>query len=252
MKREEVLSDEWEVVMHPRWVARPPLGVLAVPHSSLCAPSSHPASPLPPSSDAYAARFGVRNTNCQPANDASNYYFSGEAQAALDARYRHILSHVNPHFNKPWSQLSNAVFSYEAENEPQSYGSDRHNDNWLCDRSKAIRQVGLAPGILITSGGYGPNVDPYIWTTAQCPYIDVLAIHNYMVSGGRRTRALRAGRGGTRAREADRPPPYAQWAARARSSPRPALMRLRLLSSSICTPSSSFDLLRARTTSTAS
>jgi mannan endo-1,4-beta-mannosidase len=52
-----------------------------------------------------------------------NWYGTGDFYTNTDAigyfkrRIDHVLSHVNPHNNKPWSESSEYIFAIEAQNE---------------------------------------------------------------------------------------------------------------------------------------
>lgn len=47
----------------------------------------------------------------------TGFYEDADAQAAFDARLRHVMNHVHPVFKKPWRELDRYIFGFEAENE---------------------------------------------------------------------------------------------------------------------------------------
>ena len=56
--------------------------------------------------DVYGTTYGV-----------TGFYEDADAQAAFDARLRHVMNHVHPVLKKPWKQLDQYIFGFEAENE---------------------------------------------------------------------------------------------------------------------------------------
>lgn len=46
-----------------------------------------------------------------------NFYTDGNAINYFKQRIAHVLAHVNPHNGKPWSQSSEYIFAFEAQNE---------------------------------------------------------------------------------------------------------------------------------------
>lgn len=46
-----------------------------------------------------------------------NFYTDSNAIGYFKNRIAHVLSHVNPHNGKPWSQSSEYIFAFEAQNE---------------------------------------------------------------------------------------------------------------------------------------
>ena len=57
--------------------------------------------------DVYSKQYG----------GVQGFYTSTEAQTAFDNRLKHVLEHVHTTLNKPWKELSDYIFAFEAENE---------------------------------------------------------------------------------------------------------------------------------------
>lgn len=64
--------------------------------------------------DVYGAKYGT-----------GNFYTSSDAEKAFDARLQYILNHVNSKLGKPWKELNDYIFAFEAENEAM-IGDARH------------------------------------------------------------------------------------------------------------------------------
>lgn len=56
--------------------------------------------------DVYGALYGT-----------VDFYEDTTAQSAFDARLQHVMSHVHTTLGQPWSELSDYIFAFEAENE---------------------------------------------------------------------------------------------------------------------------------------
>ncbi|KAG5720878.1 hypothetical protein E4T56_gene15245 [Termitomyces sp. T112] len=68
--------------------------------------------------DAYVAKYNLPVTGCvNGVPDSSVFYTNTNAIADFDNRLRHILNFQSPTFDVPWNQLSDAIFSFEIENE---------------------------------------------------------------------------------------------------------------------------------------
>jgi len=122
--------------------------------------------------DVYGQRWGT-----------GYFYQKADAQAAFDNRLRHVLNHVNQKLGKPWKELNDYIFAFEAENEAmigkgQQYIQD--HQYWQCDRAQTIKtELNGNTGILVTTGGESwvqESIQPD-WLT--CPYLDVIAVHGY-------------------------------------------------------------------------
>lgn len=46
-----------------------------------------------------------------------DFYTDPNALGYFKNRIAHVLAHVNPHNNKPWSESSEYIFAFEAQNE---------------------------------------------------------------------------------------------------------------------------------------
>lgn len=47
----------------------------------------------------------------------TDFYESSDATSQFDNRLKHVLEHVHTTLNKPWKELSEYIFAFEAENE---------------------------------------------------------------------------------------------------------------------------------------
>lgn len=47
----------------------------------------------------------------------SDFYTDSSAQEAFDNRIKHVLSHQHKTLGKPWNELSDYIFAFEAQNE---------------------------------------------------------------------------------------------------------------------------------------
>jgi mannan endo-1,4-beta-mannosidase len=115
-----------------------------------------------------------------------NFYTDSNAINYFKQRIAHILSHVNPHNGKPWSQCSEYIFAFEAQNEAMNGDESflrQHGPAWQCDMATTIRNnLNGNKNILVTTGGGGwldvSLLDGYF----SCGSLDVLAIHAYGTS----------------------------------------------------------------------
>lgn len=136
--------------------------------------------------DTYATQFGVvsqGSSGAQQHADASTFYKSSRAAAAFDQRIKHILSHRNALLgNKPWSQLSNVVHSFEPQNEPLGHMA-LVSDKWTCDRAGTIRKaLGKGSPILVSDGG-GITLEASTADWAfNCKNFDIVSVHSYDLS----------------------------------------------------------------------
>jgi len=111
------------------------------------------------------------------------FYEQQDAIDAFDNRLRHVLTHTHSTLGQPWSELSDYIFAFEAQNEAMiGKGSDyiAAHQSWQCDRASTIKSViGNNSGILVTTGGESwldESMQPD-WFT--CDSLDVIAIHAY-------------------------------------------------------------------------
>ncbi|GLB39738.1 putative cellulase (glycosyl hydrolase family 5) [Lyophyllum shimeji] len=131
----------------------------------------------------YVRKYGLPQSedHCATVPDSSTFYTTPQAMADFDNRLRHILNFHSPTFNVPWSQLSDAIFAFEIENEAMGLMS-QVAPNWWCDRANVIRSVLGNSGIQISTGG-GINIA----TSSQpqffsCANIQIIALHDYNVT----------------------------------------------------------------------
>lgn len=111
------------------------------------------------------------------------FYEQAWPQQAFDYRLEYIMNHVNSKLGKPWKELNNHIFAFEAENEAmigkgQAYIED--HQQWQCDRATTIKNT-LAgnTGILVITGGESwmdESVQPDFLT---CGALDAISIHAY-------------------------------------------------------------------------
>uniref|UniRef100_A0A6B2L8V3 mannan endo-1,4-beta-mannosidase n=1 Tax=Arcella intermedia TaxID=1963864 RepID=A0A6B2L8V3_9EUKA len=126
------------------------------------------------SGDVYGQRWGT-----------GYFYEQQDAMDAFDNRLRHVLNHVHTSLGKPWKELKDYIFAFEAQNEAMiGKGSDyiAAHQYWQCDRAKTIRSVlGPSSGILVTTGGESWMDESLQPDWFACKELDVIAIHAYGV-----------------------------------------------------------------------
>ncbi|KAH7919242.1 glycoside hydrolase family 5 protein [Leucogyrophana mollusca] len=111
------------------------------------------------------------------------FYQNATPQAQFDARLEHVLNHVHTTLGKPWKELSDYIFAFEAENEAmigkgQTYIQD--NQAWQCDRANTIKSVlGDNSGILVVTGGESWMSESVQPDWLNCTSLDVISIHSY-------------------------------------------------------------------------
>ncbi|KAI0771016.1 glycoside hydrolase [Trametes elegans] len=115
--------------------------------------------------------------------DTGYFYEQSAPQQAFDARLEHTLNHVHTTLDKPWKELNEYIFGFEAENEAMiGKGQDyiQQHQQWQCDRAQTIKnQLGSNSGILVMTGGkswLSESVQPN-WLS--CAALDVISIHAY-------------------------------------------------------------------------
>ena len=84
------------------------------------------------SNDAYGKWYGI-----------GDFYTNTDAQTYFDARLVHILNHVHTSLGKPWKELNEYIFGFEAENEAMigDVSSESHqyrSTYWLTSLTGAI------------------------------------------------------------------------------------------------------------------
>ncbi|EGO01166.1 glycoside hydrolase family 5 protein [Serpula lacrymans var. lacrymans S7.3] len=129
--------------------------------------------------DAYVAKYNLPATNCVTGvPDSSIFYTNSDAIADYDNRLEHILNYQSPNFGVPWSQLSDAIFAFEVENEAMGH-MNVVAPTWWCDRATTIRNVLGSYGIQISTGG-GTDISLSLQSQFYiCSDLQILAIHDY-------------------------------------------------------------------------
>ncbi|KAI5115894.1 hypothetical protein M0805_002469 [Coniferiporia weirii] len=122
--------------------------------------------------DVYGAKYGT-----------SNFYTDSTAQAAFDARIAHVLAHQHKSLGRPWSDLGEYIFAFEAQNEAMIGNGQSFveaHQSWQCDRAKAIKTaLGGNSTILVTTGGESWLDESMQSGYFTCASFDILAIHAY-------------------------------------------------------------------------
>ncbi|KAF5346798.1 hypothetical protein D9758_015724 [Tetrapyrgos nigripes] len=125
--------------------------------------------------DVYAQKYG---------SDGLKFYTDSEAISHFNNRITYILTqHKNALLgNKPWSELGNYIFGYEAQNEPMVFNQDFYKQHlsWICTTAAMIRKNVEDKNQLIFTGGgsAAASVQPDFFKPS-CSGIDVVAIHDY-------------------------------------------------------------------------
>ncbi|PFH51190.1 glycoside hydrolase family 5 protein [Amanita thiersii Skay4041] len=131
--------------------------------------------------DAYVSKYSLPTTDCiSGVPDSSKFYTNTNAIADFDNRLRHILNFQSPNFSVPWRQLSDAIFSFEIQNEAMGH-MNQVAPNWWCNRANVIRSVLGSTGIQISTGG---GTDFPTSTQSQmfsCANLQIIAIHDYNI-----------------------------------------------------------------------
>lgn len=131
--------------------------------------------------DIYTQLYGVRDGS-QALHDYYDARAGVEMMQRLDARLAHVLTHRNPLLgNRTWGEMSDVVFSVEAENEAMAGVAgvdDGFAGAWQCARAKAMRPF-VSNGVLISTGGVKDAYNSAYSSFFDCPEIDVIGIHNY-------------------------------------------------------------------------
>ncbi|KAI0651460.1 glycoside hydrolase [Trametes meyenii] len=122
------------------------------------------------------------------------FYEQTAPQQAFDARLVHILNHVHTTLGKPWKELNEYIFGFEAENEAMIGKGQQYiqqHQQWQCDRAQTIRgQLGDNSGILVMTGGESFLTESVQPDWLSCAALDVISIHAYGV-GDLKTSALK-------------------------------------------------------------
>ncbi|KAH9948649.1 glycoside hydrolase [Amylocystis lapponica] len=124
--------------------------------------------------DVYNKKYGV-----------PGFYEQAAAQQEFDARLVHILNHNHTTLGKPWKELKDYIFAFEAQNEAMIGEGEnfvQQHASWQCGRATAIKgQLGNDSGILVTTGGESWLSESVQNDFLTCPDLDVIAIHTYRV-----------------------------------------------------------------------
>ncbi|TFK31397.1 glycoside hydrolase family 5 protein [Crucibulum laeve] len=129
--------------------------------------------------DAYVAKYSLPVTGCvNGVPDSSKFYTNANAIADYDNRLRHILNFQSPNFGVPWKQLSDAIFSFEIQNEGMGH-MNQVAPNWWCDRANTIRSLLGSTGIQISTGG-GTDLSTSLQSQFfSCANLQIIALHDY-------------------------------------------------------------------------
>ncbi|CAE6338864.1 unnamed protein product [Rhizoctonia solani] len=113
------------------------------------------------------------------------FYEKPEATTAFDNRLRYILNHTHKTLGKPWKQLNQYIFAFEAQNEAMIGKGEAYINahlNWQCDRANTIKStLGSNSGILVMTGGESWMSESVKSAWLSCTALDVIAIHAYGV-----------------------------------------------------------------------
>jgi mannan endo-1,4-beta-mannosidase len=140
------------------------------------------------SSDAYVSKYSLQQVDCASNVGQQNLYsfYSGrDSGADFDLRVAHILNYRSAAFNNQrFGKLSQAIHSFDLQNEGQGHLSQKYNA-WWCERATAAKALIASDGSRVLDGpristGGGANFeDSSIMENYQCAAIDIIAIHTY-------------------------------------------------------------------------
>ena len=106
-----------------------------------------------------------------------DFYQNATIEAEFDARLLHIVTHRNPLLgNRTWGELDEAIFTFGAQNEAQSFIPSR-DWQWACRRAQTMRPH-VVPGILMSSNGATVE-DSLQLELFKCAELDIHGVHNY-------------------------------------------------------------------------
>ncbi|KAH6887652.1 glycoside hydrolase superfamily [Thelonectria olida] len=109
-----------------------------------------------------------------------DFYTNSNAIGYFKNRIAHVLAHVNSKTGKTWSQSSEYIFAFEAQNEamhPQ--GNPTALAQWQCTMAETIKSKLGGSKILVTTGGGSYLATSLLNSYFSCSALDVLAIHAY-------------------------------------------------------------------------
>ncbi|KZT67622.1 glycoside hydrolase family 5 protein [Daedalea quercina L-15889] len=131
--------------------------------------------------DVYGTEYGI-----------ADFYTNAIAQEASDARFVHVLNHVQTTLHQPWKELNEYTCGFEAENEAmigdaQTFIED--HQQWQCDRANTIKTelkantgVHPRPHWVVLTGGESWVVESVQPGFLNCTALDVISIHAYAVT----------------------------------------------------------------------
>ncbi|RPD58585.1 glycoside hydrolase [Lentinus tigrinus ALCF2SS1-7] len=113
------------------------------------------------------------------------FYEQSAPQQAFDKRLQYILNHEHKTLGKPWKQLSEYIFGFEAENEAMIGKGEAYiqaHTAWQCDRATTIKNtLGSNSGILVLTGGESWVSESVQSPWLSCAALDVISLHAYGV-----------------------------------------------------------------------
>ncbi|KAF9888222.1 hypothetical protein FE257_009217 [Aspergillus nanangensis] len=132
--------------------------------------SIHSYNALEAANDFYGKWYGT-----------GDFYTNTDAIGYFKKRIAHVMAHVNPTNNKPWSQSSEYIFAFEAQNEAMHQQENPSAlTSWQCTMAQAIQDnLSGNTGILVTTGGGAYLSNSLLDAYFSCDALDVLAIHAY-------------------------------------------------------------------------
>ncbi|KZT25900.1 glycoside hydrolase family 5 protein [Neolentinus lepideus HHB14362 ss-1] len=116
------------------------------------------------------------------AGSVNAFYTDSTTIDAFNNRITHILNtHKHQTLGQPWSELSDYIFGFEAQNEPMIFDQSFYTSHlsWICNTAGQIRgNVGNQDMLIFTGGGSGSASVQSTFFSSSFP-IDVVAINDY-------------------------------------------------------------------------
>lgn len=121
-------------------------------------------------------------------NNPAPFYNNEAIKTDFKNRLTYLLNHQNPYLNnKTWAELSDVIFAFEPQNEPQRGSTNPIGDSWLCDMAIHMKKYTKIP--IASGGGWEslafpgsdfviPSGDP-IEKMNKCKELDIIAMHDY-------------------------------------------------------------------------
>jgi len=132
----------------------------------------HDVNALWHGNDQYTRAFGLQG-----------FYTKPEAIQAFNNRITYILNLYKSDVlgGKPWSELGDYIYGFEAQNEPMIFNQTLYKSNlaWVCNTAKQIRGNVGDPNSLIHSGGGAGSASVQDYFFASSCTLDVISIHDY-------------------------------------------------------------------------